>query len=120
MTLNHRLFHSRIPIIGVSVALAVAASLACSGRAVAAPPTEDAPPSLTLTYSASELTNDGVARALYRRIAVAAMAVCPDYDSRDLGAFEATQACRRQAIAQALAQIDNDRLASVAQAIERR
>lgn len=120
MTPDSRLLHSRTHVIGALAALAVTASLASPGRAVAAQPAEDAPRSVTLTYSASELTSDGMARALYQRIAVAAMAVCPEYDSRDLGAFEATRACQRQAIAQALEQINSDRLASVAKGVERR
>lgn len=66
-----------------------------------------------LNYSYSDLASDQATRALYARIKRAAQAVCPGYDPRDLIAFNESRECVQRAVANAVHQIGNDRLAAV-------
>src|ERR1700683_136578 len=68
-----------------------------SSMAHAVTATEDVP-SVTVQYSALDLTSDEGARILYRRIATAAQAVCPQADARDLDGFARSKSCRSEAI----------------------
>lgn len=81
--------------------------------ALAAQPSIEVVPSLTVSYSAVDLATDKDVQALYERIAVAARQVCPKYDSRDLEAFAVSRNCQHSAIARAIQQIGNARLAAV-------
>lgn len=73
---------------------------------------DGAAPSRTVRYSADSLaTDDGVQR-LYRRILGAARQVCPD-ESGNLAVSARVAACREQAVAHAIQQIDNTRLAAL-------
>jgi UrcA family protein len=83
-----------------------------SSIAHAATATEDVP-SVTVQYSALDLTSDEGARNLYRRIATAAQAVCPEADQRDLDGFARSKACRSDAIARAVRDIHSPRLAAL-------
>jgi UrcA family protein len=94
-------------------ALTTAALLAPASVASAAQPTADAPPQTTVQYSFSELATDEGTRAVYARIKRAAAAVCPSYDTLDLQMADVSKECQRQAMARAIAQIGNARLAAV-------
>ena len=71
-------------------------------------------PSAAVAYRATELATDAGALDVYRRIAMAARKVCPGDDS--LNPFQATAAveCQKAAIARAVAQIEQPRLAEIA------
>lgn len=64
-------------------------------------------------YNLRDLSTERGTRALYRRIVNAAQAVCPGYDSQWGTAVAASQECQRQAIARAIGQIGNARLAAI-------
>ena len=64
-------------------------------------------------YDSRDLATERGTRALYRRIVSAARDVCPGYDSLDANAVAASQACQRSAIARAIGQIGNTRLAAL-------
>jgi UrcA family protein len=70
-------------------------------------------PSVAVKYDPQSLSTDNGVGELYQRIQYAAKAVCPDGSVRDLAAQQQVQACRRQAVARAIAQIDNSRLAAL-------
>lgn len=93
-------------------ALTAAALLASPVVASAAQPAADVPQT-ALYYSFKELSTDQGTRALYQRIVSAARAVCPGSDSRDLGAYASSRECQRQAVARAIHQIGNARLAAM-------
>ena len=93
-------------------ALAAAALLGTPAVATAAQPAA-AVPQLTVHYSYRDLATDQGTRALYERITLAARAVCPTYDPRDLDAFAASQQCQREAVARAVGEVGNGRLAAV-------
>jgi UrcA family protein len=88
------------------------AGLAAFGAASAATPNSDVP-SLVVHYTEQSLATDGGVDQLYRRIAAAAAKVCPDASIRDLGAMRQVEQCRNAAIARAIHQIDNSRLAAL-------
>jgi UrcA family protein len=75
--------------------------------------TADDVPSVAVQYSASDLSSDEGARNLYRRIATAAQAVCPNADPRDLDAFAVSKSCQSEAIARAIHDVRSPRLAAV-------
>ena len=64
-------------------------------------------------YSLRDLSTEQGTRALYRRIASAAQAVCPGSESASASVVAASQECQRQAIARAIGQIGNARLAAI-------
>ncbi|HXA36892.1 MAG TPA: UrcA family protein [Steroidobacteraceae bacterium] len=70
-------------------------------------------PSVVVKYSKESLATDSGAVALYRRIRTAATQVCPNPSLLDLGAQIRAKQCRAEAIARAIQQIDNSRLAAV-------
>jgi UrcA family protein len=83
-----------------------------AGAAGAATPDSDVP-TVVVKYSDLTLETDGGVNQLYRRIVSAAKQVCPDYPLHDLGAQRQVEVCRSQAIARAVRQIDNARLAAL-------
>jgi UrcA family protein len=70
-------------------------------------------PKVVVKYSAQSLTTDEGVNDLYRRIVQAAKEVCPDAWIRDLSLQSEVAHCRNQAIARAIHQIDNSRLAAL-------
>lgn len=64
-------------------------------------------------YNLRDLATERGARALYRRIVSAAREVCPGYDSMSLETVAVSQECQRQAIARAIGEIGNARLAAI-------
>jgi UrcA family protein len=69
-------------------------------------------PSRVVQYSPESLATDSGVHALYRRIVSAADAVCPQ-PSSFRWVSDAVQACRQQAIARAVQQINNPHLAAL-------
>ncbi len=80
---------------------------------VAGAATSDNPPSVVVKYSDLTLATDSGVNQLYRRIVSAAKQVCPDSPIRDFGLQRQVEACRSQAVARAVRQIDNSRLAAL-------
>jgi UrcA family protein len=73
---------------------------------------DSAAPTRVVRYSAASLATDSGVQQLYRRILYAAKLVCPE-ESMDLTANSLTAACRAQAVARAIQQIGNTRLAAL-------
>jgi UrcA family protein len=73
---------------------------------------DSAAPSRVVRYSAESLATDSGVQQLYRRILGAARQVCPD-ESGNLAVNARVAACRAQAVAHAIQQIDNTRLAAL-------
>lgn len=95
-------------------ALLLASAIGCvmaAGAASAADLAGD-PPSVAVRFSSDELTTDAGARNVYRRLVAAANKVCPQ-DDYSIWLRERVRACRTQAIARAVAQINNPRLAAL-------
>jgi len=93
-------------------ALTTSALLAPAGVASATQPSVGVLQT-TVYYSYQDLATDQGTHALYDRITSAARAVCPGYDSRDLAAVADSRQCQRAAVARAVHQIGNGRLAAV-------
>jgi UrcA family protein len=97
------------------VALVLLGSLAgvmAAGAAGAATP-DSGVPSVVVKFDALTLDTDSGVNQLYRRIESAAKQVCPDGTMRDLSAHQRVEQCRKQAVARAIQQIDNPRLAAL-------
>ena len=90
-----------------------AATLLASPKGASAAQPADAALQTTVQYSMRDLSTDEATHALYQRIVSAARTVCPGYDSRDLAQFAASRTCQRQAVAQAISQIGDARLAAL-------
>jgi UrcA family protein len=88
------------------------AGIIAAGAASAAGLDSDVP-SIAVKYSDQSLATDDGAYALYRRITSAAKRVCPDSSTKDLSRLAKVEECRDQAIARAIRQIDNSRLAAL-------
>ena len=88
------------------------AGLMAVGAAGAAVPDSDVP-SVVVKYSPETLASKVGVNDLYRRITFAARQVCPDALIRDLAAQRHVEACRNQAVARAIQQIDNPSLAAL-------
>ncbi|HYB63935.1 MAG TPA: UrcA family protein [Steroidobacteraceae bacterium] len=71
------------------------------------------PPALKVRYSDLNLSTEQGSLALYGRIVEAARQVCVIDDIRDLRIVAAAKACREQAIAQAVRDVNSPMLASV-------
>jgi UrcA family protein len=96
------------------LALLLVGSLAgvIAAGAANANPDKDAP-SVVVRYTEQSLATDAGVSDLYRRITDAARHVCPSVSIRDLRALQQEQQCRKQAIARAIRNIDNSRLAAL-------
>jgi len=97
------------------IALLVLSSFAgvmAAGAASAASPASDVP-TVVVKYSVESLATDEGVYALYRRITRAASQVCPEAPMRSLSLRTKVEQCRNQAIARAVRQIDNSRLAAL-------
>jgi UrcA family protein len=98
-------------------ALTAAAVLAPS---LANAATADAVPTVTVRYSDLDLRSDAGSAVLYARLVSAAHQVCPAADNRNLGALAAVRACERQAIANAVRDVNSPKLAAIYSARARR
>jgi UrcA family protein len=89
------------------------AGILAAGAAGAARLDSDEVPSVVVKYSEQSLATDEGVSALYRQIKNAAKQVCPAEDTRDLKRQSLIRECRNQAVARAVRQIDNSRLAAL-------
>jgi UrcA family protein len=106
----HVSFRSRA--LAAAGALTAAVMFAAPALATAPQPAVR-PPQTIVYYNLHDLATNQAVHTLYRRIMSAARRVCPGYDSQDLDAYAYSRACQRQAVAQAVHQIGNRRLAAV-------
>jgi UrcA family protein len=90
-----------------------------AGAVSAATPNDDVP-ALTVRYSAGALDTDRGAQVLYSRLVHAAEQVCPAEFTGSRLISETVQSCRQQAVARAVHQINNSRLAAVYSATTKR
>jgi UrcA family protein len=89
------------------------AGIMAAGGASAARLDSEAP-SVVVKYSEQSLATDDGVYALYRRITAAAKRVCPDAaGTHNWNLQAAVDRCRNDAIAGAIRQIDNSRLAAL-------
>lgn len=108
---------------GTRLRTTVACTVLAAGAAIGAvsgahAATADAP-ALTVRYSDLNLATEQGSLILYGRIVAAARQVCVVDDLRDLRAFNAGKACREQAIARAVRDVNSPMLASVYAARQR-
>jgi UrcA family protein len=92
----------------------LAAALAAAGlgfAAAAGAQVTDQAPSLVVHYSPASLDTDSGVHRLYVRLVAAAEAVCVQPDGRVPSS--AVLECRKEAVAKAVAQIHNSRLAAI-------
>jgi UrcA family protein len=75
--------------------------------------TPDNPPSVVVKYGDLDLSTANGVNEVYRRIVRAARQVCPEMSFQDLSLQGKIAACRDQAVARAIRQIDNPQLAAV-------
>jgi UrcA family protein len=93
--------------------LVVAGSFGCVLAAGLANAANADAPTRVVRYSTETLTSNDGLQDLYRRIQFAAKQVCPDSYSKDLHANQLVKACREQAVANAIHQINNPQLAAL-------
>ncbi len=96
---------------GAAIRAAVAA-VGIGFAAAAGAQTGDQAPKLVVHYSPASLDTDRGVRELYGRLVTAAESVCAQLQVGRLPT-EATMACRKQAVADAVAHIHNSRLAEL-------
>ena len=98
-----------------SMLAALTACMAVGLVNVARSATPDQPASVKVAYGDLNLASEKGTRTLYARITAAARQVCgaDSVDMRDLQAFSAERACERQAIANAVHDVQGTNLASV-------
>lgn len=73
----------------------------------------DRAPTVTVRFGDLNLSSDAGVKTLYRRISNAARKVCPDSESRDLGIAAASEGCQAAAVARAVRELNNSKLALV-------
>jgi UrcA family protein len=107
---THRFNAARLLVLTLS---ALTASLAVAGAVQAAP--ADTARSVAVSYRDLNLTSDEGTQVLYARIVSAARAVCAvkEVDIRDLHSLTMARACESKAIANAVAAVNNPRLAAL-------
>jgi len=96
-----------------SLAGIIAAGAASAASAASAAGLDSDVPSIVVKYSEQSLATDEGAYALYRRITSAAEKVCPDLWDKNLSRRARAKECRDEAVARAIRQIDNSRLAAL-------
>lgn len=111
---------NRQPTFAALIAMGVitaAASLASPTVAAAAEPSADGLQT-RIYYDRRDLSSERGIHSLYQRIVSAAEEVCPGSDSKYADAVAASKECERHAIARAITQIGNERLAALDAQIE--
>jgi UrcA family protein len=103
-----------------SVALLMILCGMVGATAASAATPEDDVPALKVRYTADALDTDHGAKVLYTRLVHAAEQVCPAQFSGSRLVSAAVQGCRDQAVARAVHQINNSRLAAVYTATTKR
>ena len=101
----------------LTAALAASLSLGVVSAARAATPA-DAAPTITVSYGHLDLGSDEGSSVLYARIVSAAGAVCfaDTINIHDLGAYTRERTCERNAIANAVREVNSSKLAALHQA----
>jgi UrcA family protein len=94
---------------GSKLALSVSLALASAAAPALAQPT--APKRVAVAYGDLDLTHPDGARALYTRIRAAARAVCAPARGQGAGQQVAWNACRREALDRAVAQLGSEAIA---------
>lgn len=96
-----------------AMALTVLAACTAIGAVGSARADNAEPPALKVRYSDLNLSTEQGSLALYGRIVEAAHQVCRIDNIRDLRTVAAAKACREQAVAQAVRDVNSPMLASV-------
>lgn len=91
----------------------IIAVAALSSASIAAQAAGTDVPTLSVKYSPRSLATDQGAREVYHRLVVASELVCPVSSSATRFVSESIKECRSEALARAVRQIDNSRLAAV-------
>jgi len=101
--------------LGAKLALAALAAAGVLGVATAGAATNSDVPSVVVKYDEQSLSTDRGVKDLYAKIVRASRQVCPNAgDSiRDLRLQALIKECRDQAVARAIAKIDNAQLAAL-------
>ncbi len=89
-------------------------NFAAAGTASAQQQAPDLIPRVTVKFALREFATDAGALAVYRRIEAAARQVCPAQSIGSLIESSASRECERAAVARAVAQISEPRLAAIA------
>jgi len=79
----------------------------------AATPRDSEPTAVVVKYGDLNLATDAGVKALYQRITYAARQACPDPAINDLIFRQRVEDCRSQAVARAIREVDNSRLAAL-------
>jgi UrcA family protein len=87
--------------------------LATTANAAGAVTPTDGAPSVVVRYDDLNLSSEQGALALYRRLSAAARRVCPRENSRDLGDFTRSRACRSEAVARAVRAVNSPQLVAL-------
>ncbi len=87
------------------------AGVVAAGAAYAGP--DNDVPRVVVKYSEASLATEAGVADLYRRITSAAREVCPTAQIGNLLAYRAAKECQEGAVARAIRQIDNSRLATL-------
>lgn len=101
---------SRPALHALTVLIQLAALAALSGCTL---PVVAQAPTVTLTYRTADLATDRGVQVLHRRIEQGARQVCPEYDPLNLHGTSLSRVCQGRAIADAVRQIGNPRLATI-------
>lgn len=81
--------------------------------AASAASADDGTPRITVRYNPQSLDTESGARVLYSRLVKAAVEVCPQSPNSTPWISEPVRECREQALARAVLQVNNPRLAAV-------
>jgi UrcA family protein len=111
---NSSIAHS-LPLVRrtLTLALSACAALTLCATANAAKPATNTATSIVVKYRDADVRTDQGAASLYRRIASASRAVCPDLDSRNLNEKAAGWACRKQALNNAAAAVNSPQVSAL-------
>jgi len=100
-------------------ALTIAAASLCFGVSVASETARvgiDKPPSVTVHYSDLNVSSPAGAKVLYGRIQRAARVVCNVYSAKDLRRAVMERECYRNAVANAVGEVNQSQLAALHEA----
>jgi UrcA family protein len=97
----------------IAVAAGLALGITGIGTSFASTSDNDAGPRVVVRYAEAELATPEGVQHVRQRILSAVGQVCPAADMRDVERWVRAEACRSQAIARAVAQVKNPRLAAV-------
>jgi UrcA family protein len=115
------LAHSVLACVLAAAATAASAGTACvEDTPTVATSTAIAASAVHVSYRDLDLATDAGSQALYERISHAAHKVCAVSDIRDLTAMAQSDSCERAAVSQAVQQVHNTRLATLAAAAPQR